>query len=70
MPASESDETFRLSPKEEAELLLSIDEADCEATVSLEEVLEMLPGRALTAEIGLRLNRRAERRGARKSSGP
>lgn len=41
--ARESDETFRLSPEEEAELLLSIAEADRGETVSLEEVLEKLP---------------------------
>jgi len=40
----ESEETFRLSPDEEAELLLSIEEADRGETVSLEEVLEKLPG--------------------------
>jgi hypothetical protein len=42
--ARESDETFRLSPEEEAELLLSIAEADRGETVSLEEVLEKRPG--------------------------
>ena len=42
--ARESEETFRLSPEEEAELLLSIEEADRGETVSLEEVLEKLPG--------------------------
>jgi len=42
--ARESDETFCLSPEEEAELLLSIEEADRGETVSMEEVLEKLPG--------------------------
>jgi len=42
--ARESEETFRLSPEEEAELLLSIEEANRGETVSLEEVLEKLPG--------------------------
>ncbi len=42
--AREAEETFRLSPEEEAELLLSIEEADRGETVSLEEVLEKLPG--------------------------
>ena len=42
--ARESEETFRLSPEEEAELLLSIGEADRGETVSLEEVLAKLPG--------------------------
>lgn len=42
--ARESEETFRLSPEEEAELLLSMEEADRGETVSLEEVLEKLPG--------------------------
>ena len=42
--ARESDETFRLSPEEEEELLLSIEEADRGETVSLEEVLAKLPG--------------------------
>ena len=41
--ARESEETFRLSPEEEAELLLSIGEADRGETVSLEEVLAKLP---------------------------
>ena len=44
MLARESEETFRLSPEEEAELLLSIEEADRGETVSLEDVLEKLPG--------------------------
>ena len=42
--ARESDETFRLSPEEEAELLLPIEEVDRGETVSLEEVLAKLPG--------------------------
>lgn len=42
--AHESEETFLPSPEEEAELLLSIEEADRGETVSLEEVLEKLPG--------------------------
>jgi len=42
--ARESEETFRLSPEEEAELLLAIGEADRGETVSLEEVLGKLPG--------------------------
>jgi len=42
--AREAEETFRLSPEEEADLLLSIQEADRGETVSLEEVLEKLPG--------------------------
>ena len=42
--AREAEETFRLTPEEEAELLLSIEEADRGETVSLEEVLAKLPG--------------------------
>jgi hypothetical protein len=42
--ARESEETFRLTPEEEAELLLSIEEADRGETVSLEDVLAKLPG--------------------------
>jgi len=42
--ARESEETFRLSPEDEAELLLSMEEADRGETVSLEEVLDTLPG--------------------------
>jgi len=42
--ARESEETFRLTPEEEAELLLSIEEADRGETFSAEEVLDSLPG--------------------------
>ncbi len=42
--ARESEETFLLTPGEEAELLLSIEEADRGETFSAEEVLESLPG--------------------------
>jgi hypothetical protein len=42
--ASEAEEAFSLSPEEEAELLLSIEEADRGETVSLEEALQKLPG--------------------------
>lgn len=41
--ARDPEESFRLSPEEEAELLLSIEEADRGETVSLEEVLAKLP---------------------------
>lgn len=43
--AREAEGTFELTPEEEAELLLSIAEADRGATVSGEEVLESLPRR-------------------------
>jgi hypothetical protein len=42
--ARESEETFLLTPDEEAELLLSIEEADRGETFSAEEVLDGLPG--------------------------
>jgi hypothetical protein len=41
--AREAEGTFELTPEEEAELLLSIAEADRGETVSSEEVLESLP---------------------------
>jgi hypothetical protein len=41
--ARESGETFLLTPKEEAELLLSIEEADRGKTFSAEDVLDSLP---------------------------
>jgi hypothetical protein len=44
VPARESEETFLLTPEEEAELLLSIEEADRGETFSPEEVLDSLPG--------------------------
>ena len=43
--AREGEGTFELTPEEEAELLLSIAEADRGETVSGEEVLEGLPRR-------------------------
>jgi len=43
--AREAEETFELTPEEEAELLLSIAEADRGETVSGEEVLKSLPRR-------------------------
>lgn len=43
--AREGEETFELSPEEEAELLLSIAEADRGETVSAEELLKSLPRR-------------------------
>jgi hypothetical protein len=43
--AREPEGTFELTPEEEAELLLSIAEADRGETVSGEEVLESLPRR-------------------------
>ena len=43
--AREAEETFELTPEEEAELLLSFAEADRGETVSGEEVLENLPRR-------------------------
>ena len=43
--AREAGGTFELTPEEEAELLLSIGEADRGETVSGEEVLESLPRR-------------------------
>ena len=42
--ARESEETFLLTPEEEAELLLSIEQADRGETFSAEEVLDSLPG--------------------------
>lgn len=42
--ARESEETFLLAPDEEAELLLSIEEADRGETFSAGEVHESLPG--------------------------
>ena len=41
----EAEGTFELTPEEEAELLLSIAEADRDETVPGEEVLESLPRR-------------------------
>jgi len=43
--AREAEGTFELTPEEEAELLLSIAEADRGETVSGEEVLKSLPRR-------------------------
>jgi hypothetical protein len=43
--AREAEGTFELTPEEEAELLLSIAEADRGETVSAEEVLQSLPRR-------------------------
>lgn len=43
--ARERGETFELSPEEEAELLLSIAEADRGETLSGEQVLQSLPHR-------------------------
>lgn len=43
--AREAEGTFELTPEEEAELLLSIAEADRGETVAGEEVLESLPRR-------------------------
>ncbi len=43
--AREAEETFELTPEEEAELLLSIAEADRGEMTSGEEVLESLPRR-------------------------
>lgn len=43
--AREAEETFELTPEEEAELLLSIAEADRGEMISGEEVLESLPRR-------------------------
>lgn len=43
--AREGEETFELTPEEEAELLLAIGEADRGETVSGEEVLKGLPRR-------------------------
>lgn len=43
--AREAEETFELTPEEEAELLLSIAEADRGETISGEEVLKSLPRR-------------------------
>ena len=42
--ARESDETFLFTPEEEAELLLSIEDAGRGETFSAEEVLDSLPG--------------------------
>ncbi len=42
--ARDSEETFHLTPEEEAELLRSIEEADRGETFSAEEVLASLPG--------------------------
>ncbi len=43
--AREAESTFELTPEEEAEILLSIAEADRGDTFSAEEVLESLPRR-------------------------
>jgi hypothetical protein len=43
--AREAEGTFELTPEEEAELLLSIAEADRGETISGEEVLDSLPRR-------------------------
>lgn len=43
--APENDETFRLGPKEEAELLASIEEADRGDTVPAETVLRNISAR-------------------------
>ena len=44
---TEDDENgFSLSPEEEAEILLSIDEADCGETISAEELLAKLASRS------------------------
>jgi hypothetical protein len=41
--ARDREETFQLSPEEEAEILLSIAEADRDETLSGDEVLQSLP---------------------------
>ena len=43
--APENEETFRLGPEEEAELLASIEEADRGETVPAEEVLRKISAR-------------------------
>jgi hypothetical protein len=57
--ARETDETFELDPAPEAELLLSLAEADRGELIPAEEVLKSVPGRRLTGRLRVSFTPRA-----------